>query len=176
MKRSLVATLWIGAVASAVAIVSQVSGVLARPAALFSKAIGLPPNDAISFGEYLLVPALSFGVAWTMLQVAEGWRRAGLLGLLIVELIVAAWVWQAAGGSFPPLPAMLAAGLAAALACGVTATESGRQRRATARLFEGHLDQATLDRLTESATPNLSEPVACEASFVFCEIANEGKS
>ncbi len=175
MKRALLATLWIGAVAAAVAIVLQTTGLLARPAAFFGKAIGLPPNEVVSFGNFLFVIVLSFAVAWTMLEVTQTWRRVGLLALLFLELIVAAWVWQAAGSSFPPLPAILAAGLATALACGFTATDAGRRRRATTRLFERRINQANLDRLTENGALELGEPLAREASLVFCEIANEGE-
>jgi adenylate cyclase len=175
MKRALLATLWIGAAAAAVAIVLQTTGLLARPAAFFGKAIGLSPNEAVSFGSFLFVITLSFAVAWTMLEVTQTWRRVGLLAVLFLELIVAAWVWQAAGSSLPPLPAILAAGFATAFACGFTATDAGRRRSATTRLFEGRLHQANLDRLTENGALELGEALAREASLVFCEIANEGE-
>jgi class 3 adenylate cyclase len=175
MKRSLLGTLWIGAVAAALAIALQTSGLLARPASILAQGLGLPPNDPVGFGNFLLVLALSFGVAWTILQVMETARRARLVVLLFVELIGAAWVLHAAGVSFPPLPAILATIFATALALGVTATHSDRQRQATARLFEGRVAQSVVDRLTENKALNLSEPTAREASFVFCEIANEAE-
>jgi class 3 adenylate cyclase len=175
MKRSLLATLWIGAVAAALAIALQTSGLFSHPASLFGRIIGLPPDGAVGFGNFVFVIALSFGVAWTMLQVTETAYRAGLGVALIVELIGAAWVLAAAGVSFPPLPAMLATGIATAFALGVTATQVDRQRQATARLFAGRLAQAAVDRLTENETLNLTEPSAREASVVFCEIANEAE-
>jgi adenylate cyclase len=59
------------------------------------------------------------------------------------------------------------------LVVAVDLTRSGRQRQSTARLFIGRLAQSGLDRLTESAGLDLSEPATREASFIFCEIANQ---
>ena len=173
MKRSLLDTLWIGAVAAALAIALQISGLLSRPALVLAQALGLAPNDPIGFGNFLLVLALSFGVAWAILQVMETARRVRLVALLLVELIGAAWILHAAGFSFPPLPAILATIFATALAVGVTATHSDRQRQASGRLFGGRVAQSVVDRLTENKALNLSEPAVRTASFVFCEIANE---
>ena len=49
MKRALLGTLWIGAIAAGLAIALQISGLLARPAAALGKAIGLSPNEAVGF-------------------------------------------------------------------------------------------------------------------------------
>lgn len=173
MKRSLLDTLWIGAVAAALAIGLQASGLLSRPALILAQALGLQPDDPVGFGNYLLVLALSFGVAWAILQVKETARRTRLVALLLMELIGAAWILHAAGVSFPPLPAILATIFATILALGVTATHSDRQRQASARLFGGRVAQPVVDRLTENKALNLSEPAVSKASFVFCEIANE---
>ena len=96
MKRALLGTLWIGAIAAGLAIALQISGLLARPAAALGKAIGLSPNEAVGFWNFLFLILLSFTVAWTMLQVTGVARRAGLFALLILELLGAAWVLHAA--------------------------------------------------------------------------------
>lgn len=173
MKRALLGTLWIGAVAAAVAIALQMSGLLARPAAALAKPIGLPPNDPVGFGNQIFVILLSFAVAWTLLQVTSAFRRALLVLVLVLELLGAAWLLHLYKFSFPPLPAMIATVSTSALAIAITATGGSRQRRATARAFAGHLAPAAIDRLTESERPNLFEPDAREVSFVFCEIANQ---
>jgi len=49
MKRSLVATLWIGTVATAFALALQLSGQLARPAAWLADMMAAP-NQAPGFG------------------------------------------------------------------------------------------------------------------------------
>jgi adenylate cyclase len=175
MKRALFGTLWIGAVAAGLAIALQTSGLLARPAAAIGPAIGLSANDTVGFGDLLFLILLSFAVAWTMLQVSGIARQAGLFVLLILELLGAAWVLHAVQVSFPPLPAILATVVATLLALGLNATAGSRQRRATARAFAGRLAQPGVDRLTESEPLNLAEPSAREASFVFCEIANEAE-
>ena len=119
MKRALLGTLWIGAVAAGLAIALQISGLLARPAAALGQAIGLSPNEAVGFWNFLFLILLSFTVAWTMLQVTGMARQAGLFALLILELLGAAWVLHAAHVSFPPLPAILAATGATLLALGL---------------------------------------------------------
>ncbi len=173
MKRALLGTLWIGAVATGVAIALQMSGLLARPVALLGRTIGLVPNDHGAFGNYFVAIALGFAVAWTILEVTNAFQRAGILALVIAELIGAAWLLRFVGASFSPSPSIVAVVVAAALAIAVTATRSQRQRRATARLFGGRLAQSAHDRLAQSATLDLSQPIAGEASFVLCEIANE---
>ena len=173
MKRALLGTLWIGAIAAGLAIALQISGLLARPAAALGKAIGLSPNGAVGFWNFLFLILLSFSVGWTMLQITGVARRAGLFVLLILELLGAAWVLHAAHVSFPPLPAILAATGATLLALGLNATRASRQRTATAQAFAGRLAQTGIDRLTKSEPLNLFEPSAREASFVYCEIANE---
>ncbi len=173
MKRAFLATLWIGAFAAAFAVALQMSGLLARAASWLGRVIGLPPNEVVSFGNLLFVIVLSFALAWTLLQVPEAIRRLGLVAFLIAELVGAAWVLGRAGISFPPLPSVVTTVVAALLVAVLDLTRSGRQRQATARLFVGRLAQSELDHLTESAGLNLSEPATREASFVFCEIANQ---
>ena len=173
MKRALLATLWIGAVAAAFAVALQVSGLLA-PLASWVARMGLP-SGGVGFANFLLVIVLSFAVAWTLLQVPTVLRRVGLVAFLVADLLGATWLSGSVGSSFPPLPAIAAAVIAALLVFVFDATRSSRQRRETARLFVGRLAQPGLDRLTESAGLDLSEPATREASFVFCEIANQAE-
>jgi class 3 adenylate cyclase len=173
MKRALLATLWIGAVAAAFAVALQVSGFLA-PLASWLARMGLPSGD-VGFGNFLLVIVLSFAVAWTLLQVPAVLRRVGLVAFLIADLLGAALLLGSVGSSFAPLPAIAAAVIAALLVFISDATRSSRQRQETARLFVGRLAQPGLDRLTEGAGLNFSEPTTREASFIFCEIANQAE-
>ncbi len=175
MKRALLGTFWIGAVAAGFGLGLQLSGLLARPAAALARAHLLPPNDTAGFGSFLLLILLSFAVAWTMTQVASPARQASLFALLVLELLAAAWVLQAMKIPFPPLPSICAAVFATLLALGLNATGVNRRRRSTARAFTGRLGQEGVDRLTESDPLTLSEPSAREASSVFCEIANEAE-
>jgi class 3 adenylate cyclase len=175
MKRALLATLWIGAVAAAVAIGLQVSGLLVRPAAVLVRAHVFPPNVGAGLENFVIVILLSFGVAWMMLQVVGVGRRAALFVLLVLELVAAAWILKALGIGFSPLPSICAAVVASLLALASQATEVSRRRRSAARAFSGRLGQQEIDRLTESDPITLVEPRAREATSVFCEIANEAE-
>ncbi|MGI8957585.1 MAG: adenylate/guanylate cyclase domain-containing protein [Chthoniobacterales bacterium] len=173
MKRALLGTFWIGAVAAGLGIGLQISGLLARPAAVLAGAHLLPPNEPPGFGYFLVLCLLGFAVAWTMTQVMGAVRQAGLFVILIAELVAAAWVLQAVQVSFPLLPVLCVTIVSTLLGLALNTTETGRRRRSTARAFTGRLGQQGVDRLTESDPLALAEPNACEASSVFCEIANE---
>jgi class 3 adenylate cyclase len=140
---------------------------------VLGNALGISPNDTFGFGDTVLVIALSFGVAWAMLEVREIWRRCGLLALLLVELVCASQVLAVARISFQPLPAVIATALATLVALAFAATRPKRQRRAHARLFRGRVADSMIERLTESDGPDLSAARAREVTFVFCEIANQ---
>lgn len=173
MKRALLATLGMGTVAGGLAIALQASGLLARASLAVARLIGYSPDEPVGFGNFVFVLLLAFAVAWTMLQVTEIARRLSLFFLLLAELAGAAWVLHRYQIAFPPLPAAIAVVTATLLAIIVTATSRSRQRQRTARLFGGRLSQAAHDRLAQAEALKLAEPIAREASFVFCEIANE---
>lgn len=175
MKRALLGTFWIGAVAAGLGLAVQLSGVLAPAAAALAKAHVVPPNGTVGFGYFFFLILLSFAVAWTVLQVAGLARQAGLFLLLAIELVGAAWVLHALQISFPPLPLLCAASVATLLSLGLNATGDRRRRRTAARAFTGRLGQKALDRLTESDPLDLSQPGARAASSIFCEIANEAE-
>ena len=107
MKRALLATLWIGTVATAFAVALQVSGFLV-PLASWVARMGLPSGD-VGFANFLLVIVLSFAVAWTLLQIPEAPRRVGLVIFLVADLLGATWLFESVGSSFAPLPAIAAA-------------------------------------------------------------------
>ncbi|HEV8423161.1 MAG TPA: hypothetical protein VGQ40_07435, partial [Chthoniobacterales bacterium] len=167
MKRALLGTLWIGAVAAAVAIGLQLSGALVRPDTAIAKTLGLTPNETSPFVDLLVAATLSFALAWTMLEVDDVRRRAAIFFLLVLELIGIAWILRLFAVSFAPLPGIIAAMVATGLVVALGATNSGRQRLAAARLFRGRLAQPLRDRLTESEALDFSQPITREASFVF---------
>ncbi len=175
MKRALLATLWVGALAVAIVVVLQKSGLLLQPEAAFESWLfgAEPPNDGVGVGNYLLVAGLGFATAWTMLQVADFSRRLALLVILLAELLGAAGVFSLGGIFFQPLPALLVALLATIFAAASGLTASSRRRRAFAALFHGRLAPAAVTRLTERDPPELSVPQTREVTFVFCEIANQ---
>jgi class 3 adenylate cyclase len=122
------------------------------------------------------VVALSFALAWTMLELSNFSRRVTVLLLVLAELIGAAWLFGRAGLSFSPWPAIVAVIGAAALGIITSiASRRGLHRRLALRLFGGRLGQPEQDRLTEGKAIDFSQPVARTASFVFCGIANESE-
>lgn len=175
MKRTLLETLWIGAVAASVAVGLQMSGLLARPGSALARALGRVSTEPVGFGYLCFVILLSFAVAWVMLVVTGVARRAILLILLLGELIGVGWLLPSVHFSFPPLPAIIAVAVAAILVFSVGATRANRTRRAIMHGFAGRLAQDGIDRLVASDSSDFAEPRTHDASFVFCEIANEAE-
>ena len=123
--------------------------------AALGKAIGLSPNEAVGFWNFLFLILLSFSVAWTMLQVTGMARQAGLFALLDLG-IARRRLGAACGPCF--LPAV--AGHPRCDRCDSSRAWSecdpaSRQRTATARAFAGRLAQTGIDRLTKSEPLNL---------------------
>ncbi len=177
MKRSAAATLWIGALSATLVIALQQLGLLASPEAGFERFLfgeGLA-RSGLGAGNYLLIVSLGFAVAWTMLQVAEIFRRALLLVLVFAELLAAAWVLSLGGIFYQPLPGILVALLATALATLTELTEGGRCRRALADLFRGRLGDKSIRQMTEGELPDLTAPQTREVTFVVCEIVNQAE-
>src|SRR5215831_2053578 len=92
MKRALLGSLCIGAVAAALAIGLQLSGALLQPNAVIAQLIGVTPNETSAFADLLVTAVLSVAVAWTMLEVADFQRGALVFLLVVVELMGATWV------------------------------------------------------------------------------------
>src|ERR1044071_9675108 len=134
MKRTLLGTLWIGAIAAGIPIAVQLTGVLAHPNRWLAQALGLTTNEVSGFGNLLFVLLIGFAVAATMLLVTRLWRRLSIVLLLLGELIGAGWLLDRAHIHFTPLPAMMAAIIATALAFATDWTRLARQRHATLRL------------------------------------------
>jgi class 3 adenylate cyclase len=172
MKRVLLGTLWIGSVTAVVALTFSLSRFGVRTAAALDEMLRLSPNETLSFGNCLLVIALSFGLAWVMLELQGVLRRVALFLLVIAELIGGAWVLARAEVSFSPWPAIIGVLLASALAIFTNAGRAGRQRRRARRIFGDRLGQQGHDRLSENKAIDFSQPVSRTATFVFCEIAN----
>lgn len=177
MKRALIATLWIGALAAAIVVALHRSGTLLRPEAAIGRVFFGEdlPNDGVGLGNYVLVVGLGFAVAWTMLHVTEFAGRCALFVVLMAELVGAAWVLSLLYVFFQPLPGILTALIAAALVTLTEVTPVGRRRRLLTGLFRGRLTSEAIGGLTKSKMPDLTVPQVREVTFVYCEIANQSE-
>ena len=177
MRRSLLATLSIGALAAV-----AVDGSAKKRAPRFGPRppswIGFFPaarlTTASGAGNYLLIAGLGLATAWTMLQVAELPRRVALLLLLLAEIAGAAFVLSLGGIVFQPLPGLLVALLATLFRGGRRVhgiwPPASRGRGCVSGIGSR---RAAITRLTESDLPDLSVPQTREVTIVFCEIANQ---
>jgi class 3 adenylate cyclase len=173
MKRAFLGTLWVGSVAAGIALALSFSHWLTARLAALDKALGILPNDNLTFGNCLLIIGLAFAFAWIMHETSGVGRRTVIFLLGTAELVGAAWILSRLGFAFSPWPAIVAVLAATVLALVARIAGPVRQRRLVRQIFTGRLAQQGHDRLTQNKKIDFSQPVVRTASFVFCEIANE---
>ena len=176
MKRSTVAALILGLLAGAIVIALHATGMTLRLEQAISNLVtgGETPIRAVGMGiQYVLVPLVSLGAAFLLLNSSRR-KRAGLvLGIFALEVLAIGWVCLLFGVFFQPLPALLALGLSAALA-GAYLSFAGRSRSSVARSY--FRDRLSDEQITRLATGELvfePEAKAYEATAVVCDIANK---
>src|SRR5437868_6007378 len=110
MKRSLVPVLVMGLAAAAIAVVLHALGLL-RPIEHGIGSVlegrGIPTITSEIF-VYLSACVLGVVVAWLTVNSIQRLRIGLLVAGLALELVVAAWICGLYGGTFQPLPAIIA--------------------------------------------------------------------
>jgi class 3 adenylate cyclase len=113
MKRHLIAALVIGLIVAGLVAGLHLTGWLARPEAftedIFSHDTTKLVPDKYQYGIVFIV---AMGVAWLSLSSSRAGRVSGIVGILVVELLVAAWICALYKTAFQPLPGIAAAVLA----------------------------------------------------------------
>ena len=176
VKRSTVAALLIGALVSAIIITLHATQVTLplEKITMGLLAGGQPPVKIVgSKAQYVIVVALSFGVAWLILSSSRR-KRLGLpFAIMAVELAVVSWICLLYHVFFQPLPSLLALGLTFAAANGYTAF-AGRSHSSIAKnYFRGRLADEQLDRIAAGEVPFVPEAQSYETTAVVCDIANK---
>jgi adenylate cyclase len=175
MKRSLATVLAIGLVAAAIAALLHAIGLL-RPiehaigSVLQGRTVTTTAGEVLA---YFTACLLAVVVAWLTVNSAQRLRIGLLVAALAVELLIAAWIVGLYGGTFQPLPAIIAVGLA------FVATERWlafirRSRTQLARtFFADRLSNKQIRRLVEGDIALDVQPRTYEATVVVCDIANK---
>ncbi len=176
MQRSLVGTLIVGAVVSAIVIALYATGVTLPLEQTVIGAFSGGPTPARIVGgklQYPLIVLLSFGVAWLALTSSRRRQLAWPLGIVGVELLAMAWICRLYDAFFQPLPPLLAAGLAFGLARAF-ASFTSRSRSDTMRnLFGGRLAENQITDLVSGDLVYEPEAKTCEVTALVCDIANK---
>jgi adenylate cyclase len=176
VKRSLVATLIIGALVSAIVIglhAARISVPLEN--ALVSSLPGSEATNRIVSAklQYPLVVLLAFGAAWLVLTSARRKRLHWPVAILALELIAVAWICSLYRVSFQPLSSVLALALGFLAATGYAVFQN-RSRSGMARdLFGGRLSPEQVADIASGDLAFEAEGKTYEATAVVCDIANK---
>lgn len=176
MQRSLVVTLIVGVVVSAIVIALHATGItLPLEEAVMSLLVGQQTMTRMvgRFGQYLIVLVLALTVVWLVLNTTRRKRLGWPLGILALELITVSWVCLLYQVFFQPVPSLLAIGLGFATATGY-ANLAGRARSGSADdLFAGRISDEQLSRMASGDLAYVREARSYDVTAVVCDIANK---
>src|SRR4051812_13472122 len=156
MKRSLVLAVIIGFVAAAIFAVLHATRLIApienNVLALFSHhRVG---SKSLGAGlEYGVLAAAGLLVAFLTMTTARRGRLALIIVALILELVVACWIFSLYRVAFQPLPAIGAAMLAFAMAFGFVFFTTRSRANMARTFFEGRLSRNQISRVIEGDIP-----------------------
>ncbi|MDQ2824989.1 MAG: hypothetical protein M3R29_06040, partial [Verrucomicrobiota bacterium] len=176
MKRSLILTLAIGFIVACIIIALHAIGVLARFELGLVRLIsrhGTYPGVVGIRGQCILVLLLALGVTWMTLTTPRRSRIAWLVLVLLVELAGVAWVCALYHRSFQPLPSLGAVALAFLVAESWVLLSTRTRSHLAKTFFADHLSRKQVLRVIDGEIPLDTEPRACEATVVVCDIANK---
>jgi class 3 adenylate cyclase len=176
MKRLLITTLIIG-VAVAVGVGAlhgskTTAGLEAVAAQLVSDYAGATRIVSEKW-QYVFVVLIVLGVSWLSLSNVPRWRSRLLIGLLLVELFALSWVCSLYRIFFQPIPLVLAAIFALAIAEGWSAFLRRERSHLLRTFFANRLSKKEFRRLNDGTTPFDVEPKAYNVSVVVCDLGNK---
>jgi adenylate cyclase len=168
-------TLLLGLLVSLVVSAFYGAGLFLRPDAELEEFLGLktPAPHTHSALQYCLIVLLSFGIAWTTIDISRSSLKVLVALGALLELLTAMWVCHAFGVFFSPFPGLSALGLSFAAAFTYSRTEGGMRKRLIRGMFGERISQATFRRLLNSEQPLPLEGRRCAATVVVCEILNQ---
>ena len=176
MKRSLITTLIIGAVVALVVGALHATKVIAGFEAVVAQLVTDYTGATRVVGEkwqYVLVFLIASGVAWLGLSNVPRWRTSILIGLLLVELFVLAWVCSLYRVFFQPTPSILALLFAFAAAEGWSAFLRRNCSHLLRALFADRVSTEQFRRLGDGRISFETDPRTYEVSVVVCDIGNK---
>src|SRR5215510_15678185 len=176
MKRSLVTTLIIGVIVALIVGALHATKVMAGFETIVAQLVTDYASATRVVGEkwqYVFVLLVALGVAWLSLTNIPRWRAWLLIGLLLVELFVLAWVCSLYRVFFQPAPAVLAL-LCALLAAEAWSAFLRRNRSHLIRtLFADRVSNEQFRRLNDGRISFDAGPRSYDVSVVVCDIGNK---
>lgn len=176
MKRSLITTLIIGVAVAVIVGVLHTTKVIAGFEGLVAQLVTDYARATKVIGDkwqYALVLVIALGVTWLCLSSVARWRAWLLIGLLLVELFVLAWVCSLYDVFFQPTPSVLALIFAVLAAEGWSLFLRRNHSHLIRTLFADRISTDQFRRLTDGRISFDAEPKNYNVSVVVCDIGNK---
>ncbi len=122
--------------------------------------------------QYFLVLLLSFGIAWTTIDLNRIALKLGIVLAALAETVAAVWIANLHGAYFSPFEGITAIIVSAGAAFGFSRSAVGRRKRTLQQLLGDRVSARTFSRLLEGNAPLNFEGELREATVVVCEIIN----
>ena len=176
MKRSLITTLIIGVAVAVIVGLLHATKVIAGFEAVAAQLVTDYASATRVVGgkwQYVLVLLIALGVSWLTLSNVPRWRAWLLIGLLLVELFVLAWVFSLYRIFFQPAPSILALVLALLATEGWSAFLRRNRSHLIRTLFADRVSNEQFRRLKDGRISFDAEPRTYDVSVVVCDIGNK---
>jgi class 3 adenylate cyclase len=176
MKRSLITTLIIGLAVAVIVGALHATKVIAGFETVVAQLVTDYASATRVVGEkwqYAFVLLVALGVAWLSLTNIPRWRAWLLIGLLLVELFVLAWVCSLYRIFFQPAPSVLALLFALLAAEGWSAFLRRNRSHLIRTLFADRVSTEQFRRLHDGRISFDGEPRTYDVSVVVCDLGNK---
>lgn len=124
------------------------------------------------FTQYFLFICLSFGVAWTTVDIPRHSLKAIIAFGALAQVITAVWVLNLMGLFFSPFASAL--GVIGSFVAGFlySQSEAGSRKRVARAIFGDRISHKTFHALIDASVPLQFDGQMQEATVVVCEIFN----
>ncbi len=171
--RYLKATFICGALTALLAIVLFETHTFARLDASLAVFLGRPSPPIVERGlQYFLILLLSFGIAWTTIDLNRLPMKLGIALAALAETVTTTWVANLHGAYFSPFASITAILLAAGAASIFSQSEAGRRKEMLQQMLGDRVSKRMFARLVDGSMPLKFEGELREATVLVCEILN----
>ena len=171
--RYLKATLICGALTALLVAVLFEMHAFARLDASLAVFLDRPSPPVVERGlQYFLILLLSFGIAWTVIDLNRIPLKLGIALAALAETVTASWVANLHDAYFSPFASITAILVATGAAFTFSQSAAGLRKRVLEQLLGDRVSKRTFAKLVDGDMPLKFEGELREATVLVCEIIN----
>ena len=171
--RYLKATLICGALTALLVAVLFEMHAFARLDASLAVFLDRPSPPVVERGlQYFLILLLSFGIAWTVIDLNRIPLKLGIALAALAETVTASWVANLHDAYFSPFASITAILVATGAAFAFSQSAAGLRKRVLEQLLGDRVSKRTFAKLVDGDMPLKFEGELREATVLVCEIIN----